>query len=222
MKKLNIIYEDKELLVVSKPTKQLTISTTKDSINTLYHEAREYEKKKNPKNKIFIVHRLDRDTSGIVMFVKNEQLKHSFQNNWNELAKKREYIAVVEGNVTPKKDKIKSYLTESKTLQVYSTKDKTNGKIAITEYEVLQNNRAYSLLKINIKTGRRNQIRVHMNDINHPIIGDKKYDSKRNPLGRLGLHASRLEIIHPKTKKLLVFTSPYPKQFDEATKPIEK
>ncbi len=188
-KKMDILYEDKELLVINKPAGLLTIATEKESFHTLYHQAREYVKKQNPKNKIFIVHRLDKDTSGIVLFAKNEKLKKELQNNWNKIAFKREYIAIVEGKVSKKKETLKSYLAESKTHQVYSS---SKGVLAITHYETLANSKAYSLLKITIDTGRKNQIRVQLSEIGHPIVGDKKYGCTKNPMGRMGLHASCL------------------------------
>lgn len=191
-KKMDILYEDKELLVVNKPTGLLTIATEKEKFHTLYHEAREYVKKQNPKNKIFIVHRLDKDTSGIVVFAKQEKLKKELQENWNETAYLREYLAIVEGRIEKKKDILKSYLKEDKNHQVHSTK--SGGNLAITHYETLASTKAYSLLKIKIETGRKNQIRVQLSELGHPIVGDKKYGSKKNPMGRMGLHASKLEI----------------------------
>lgn len=214
-KKLDIIYEDKEIIVINKPSKQLCIATDKDKQHTLYNEVSSYVKKQNPKNKIFIVHRLDKDTSGIVLFAKNEVLKRKLQDNWETLAKNREYIAIVDGKMEHKKDTLKDYLKESKTLQVYVTQNTKNGKLAITNYEVLKNNKVYSMLKININTGRKNQIRVQLSNINHPIVGDKKYKSRNNPLGRLALHASKLEVVHPVTKKLMVFESKVPVIFDK-------
>ncbi len=187
-KKMDILYEDKELLVVNKPAGLLTIATEKEKIHTLYHEAREYVKKQNPKNKIFIVHRLDKDTSGIVIFSKNEKLKKDLQKYWNEVAIVREYLAIVEGKVSNKKETLKSFLKESKTHQVFSTNN--DGVLAITHYETLARNKNYSLLKIRIDTGRKNQIRVQLSEIGHSIVGDKKYGALKNPLGRLGLHAS--------------------------------
>ncbi len=191
MKKLDIIYEDKELLVVNKEAHKLTIATEKRESNTLYNEASSYVKKQYPKNKIFIVHRLDKDTSGIVILAKNQDKKLELQNNWEKV--KREYIAIVEGKLEKKKDILKDYLGEDKTLRVYITKDKNKGKLAITEYEVIKENSKYSLLKIKIRTGRRNQIRVQLANIGHPIVGDKKYGSKDNILGRLALHANLVE-----------------------------
>lgn len=210
--KLDIIYEDKDIIVINKPAHLLTVATDDEKIKTLYHKVYEYLKRKNKNNKVFIVHRLDKDTSGIVLLAKNEKLKRELQDNWNEYAKSREYIAVVEGFVDPLKKTIKEYLKETKTFLNYATDDK-NGKEAITEYEVIKRYKSHSILKINILTGRKNQIRVAMQDINHPIIGDKKYGSTKNPLRRLCLHASRLELFDPRTKKIITFEAKIPKEF---------
>ena len=191
MKKLDIIYEDKEIIVVNKEAKLLTISTDKVKNHTLYNEVSNYVKKQYPKNKIFVVHRLDKDTSGVILFVKNEKIKKAFQDNWENIAIKREYVALVEGNNIGK-GIIKSYLFETKTLQVLSSNNPNKGKLAITEYESIKESKKYSLVKINILTGRKNQIRVHLNLIGHSIVGDKKYGALTNPLNRLGLHATRL------------------------------
>lgn len=201
MKKLDIIYEDKEMVVVNKPSGLLTISTGKKNDITLYSMVREYVKKQNPKNKIFIVHRLDKDTSGVVLFAKNEVLKHKLQFNWNGY--KREYVAVVEGIPSVKKNRLVHYLAESKTLQVYVTNDKNKGKIAITNYEVIEEYKNKSKLKVWIETGRKNQIRAQLAYIDHPIVGDKKYNSKIK--SRLCLHAKRLIIMHPITNKKMIF-----------------
>ncbi len=192
MKKLDICYEDKELLIVNKPSKLLTIQSAKEKENTLYQMASEYVKKKHPKNKVFIVNRLDRDTSGLVVFAKNEALKKSLQENWQESAPIREYLAIVENKMSGS-GTLTSYLKEDKTLRVYSTKKKSKD-LAITHYEVIDANSQYSLLKIQIETGKKNQIRVQLSDLSHPIIGDKKYGSIKNPIGRLGLHASFLKL----------------------------
>lgn len=213
MKKMDIIYEDKEFLVVNKPAKKLTIATSKEKIHTLYHEASEYVKKKHKKNRIFIVHRLDRDTSGIVVFSKNEKLKFALQNQWNELAINREYLALVEGNLK-KSGTIRSYLKETKTLLTYSSKKK-DGKLAITHYKPLIHSPKQSLVEIHIDTGRKNQIRVHMKDLGHPIIGDKKYGSTKDPFHRMCLHASKLELIHPATKKHYIFEAKTPKELQK-------
>lgn len=210
--KLDIIYEDKYFLVVNKPSGLLTVSTDKEKEKTLFHKVLEYEKKKNKNNKIFILHRLDKDTSGIVILAKDQKLKFTMQNNWNELVKLRSYIAVVEGTLEKESDTIKSYLTEDKTLKTYITNSK-KGNLAITKYRVVSSNNKYSLLDIEIKTGRKNQIRVQLNSIGNPIIGDKKYGSNINPINRLGLHANKLVLINPITKKEMSFETDIPNEF---------
>jgi len=159
------------------------------------------------------VHRLDKDTSGLVVFAKSEKIKYYLQNNWDNV--KRFYYAVVNGDVNKKYGEIESYLKETKTLLVYSSNDKKNGKLAITKYEKIISNNKYSLLKIDIKTGRKNQIRVHLNDIGHSIVGDKKYGLMNNPINRLALHAYYLEFIHPISKEVLKLEIKYPKEFNK-------
>lgn len=211
MKKIVILYEDKDLIVVSKPAKLLTISTDKEKTHTLYQEVSAYVKKQHPKNKVFIVHRLDRDTSGIVVFAKNEKMKQILQAEWQERALVREYVAIVTGAMPMKKGIIKNYLYEDKTLYVRATSDPKRGKLAITEYEVLAKNKKYSLVKICIKTGRKNQIRVHLKDLGYPIVGDKKYGDKKTSVGRLLLHASYLKLLLP-NGKVLEITARLPKE----------
>ena len=197
-KKLNIIYEDKYIIIVNKPSGILTISRDyKNDIN-LYDDVKEYIKKQNPKNKIFIVHRLDKDTSGLIMFAKSEAIKRKLQANW--LSVKRYYYAVVEHPLT-KSGHLEDYLYETKTHDVIITKDKKKGKLAITDFDVIEYNNKYSLLNINIKTGRKNQIRVQLANINHPIIGDKKYGKKAS--SSMCLQAYKLEFIHPENNKLM-------------------
>ena len=206
---LKIIYEDNDIIVVDKPTKILTISNDKEKEKTLYREVSNYLKKE--KKKVFVIHRLDFYTSGVIMFAKSQKVQQLYQDNWNNLAKVREYTAVVQGK-TNNKGHIESYLKMSKSLQVYSSKNK-DGLFSITDYERIKFNDKYSMLKILISTGRRNQIRCHMYDIGHPILGDSRYKSKDNTLGRLALHANRLEIINPLTNKLMIFVSEVPKEF---------
>ncbi len=211
-KKLDIIYEDKFIIVVNKPCHLLTVSTDNEKEKTLFHEVLMYEKRKNKNNKVFIVHRLDKDTSGLVVFAKDEKIKYKLQNNWDSDAK-RGYVAVVNGK-TKDKDILKSYLAETKTLLVYSTPNEKLGKLAITEYEKISENKKLTLLKIKIRTGRKNQIRVQLNDNGNQIVGDKKYgESKFDPLRRLCLHANYLSIIHPITNKRINFETEIPKDF---------
>lgn len=217
-KKLKIIYEDKNILVVDKPSNLLCISTPKEKEKTLYHEVSDYVKKSNPKAKIFIIHRLDKDTSGIVIFAKSKEVKYMYQNSWDKLCLKRGYTAVVEGVLKEKSGTIKSYLKETKTLLVYSSNDSKNGKLAITKYKVLKESKKYSMLDVKIKTGRKNQIRVHMSDMDTPIVGDKKYGNKKSHFKRLMLHAYNLEIINPKTKRKMNFLCDVPKTFNDLFK----
>ena len=210
--KLNILYEDKYLIVIEKPSGLLTIGTIKEREKTLYKKLSDYVKKQHKSNKIFIVHRLDKDTSGIILFAKTEEVKRKLQRDWDKTIRK--YIALVEGNVT-KNGIIKNYLGETKTLKTFITNNKNLGKLAITKYYVLKNTKEYSLLNIEILTGRKNQIRVHMESINHSIVGDKKYGSKKNPIRRLCLHANYLEFIHPITNKKIIINSNYPIIFDK-------
>ena len=211
---LKILYEDDNIIVVDKPTKILTISNKNEKENTLFRKVSYYLKKE--KKKVFVIHRLDYDTSGVIMFAKNQKVQALYQDNWNNLAKKREYIAIVEG-VTPPRGHIESYLKESKTLEVYSSKNK-DGLFSITDYETIKHNKKYSMVRVLISTGRRNQIRCHMSDINHPILGDNRYKSKSNPLGRLALHAHILIIKDPLTHKEFTFTSNIPEEFNNIIK----
>lgn len=212
-KELEILYEDEEFLVVNKKAGLLTIATEKEKDKTLYHQVSLYVKGKNPKNKIFIVHRLDRDTSGIVLFAKSDLLKYQLQEHWNSIVKKRGYVAVVEGRLDKKKDTVTQYLKETTTALIYATKDSKNGKRAVTKYRVLKEYKDYSLLSFELLTGRKNQIRVLMKELAHPIVGDKKYGSTKDPLHRLALHANELEFIHPVSHKKYHFEVPIPESF---------
>ena len=210
-KNIDIIYEDKNIIVINKPSGLLTVATEKEKNKTAYHLVMEYLKKKNKNNRIFIIHRLDKDTSGIIMFAKNERAKHLYQDNWNDIVKKRCYYAVIDGKMENKEGTIKSYLKENGNM-VYSVKDRS-GKLAITEYKVLKERKNISLLDINLKTGRKNQIRVHMKENKTPILGDLKYGEKSKLINRLALHAYKLELINPVTKKLLTFEINMPNEF---------
>lgn len=209
---LNIIYEDNNYLVVDKKEGLLTISTSNENKNneeTLYKIVRKYLNEK--KEYAFIVNRIDKETSGLVIFAKNEKLKNNLQEDWNNIVKSRKYIAIVSGYIA-KDGKIDNYLYEDKLTFVHSTK--TGGKRAITNYHVIKTNKKYSLLDINIETGRKNQIRVHMREMNHPIVGDKKYYSKDNSLKRLCLHHYEISLMDPISNKLLTFKSEIPQVFN--------
>lgn len=208
---LDIIYEDDNYLIVNKEAGLLTISTSninKDKEITLYRKVREYLNSK--REYAFIVNRIDKETSGIVVFVKNLKLKEKLQNNWNDIVLKRGYIAVVSGKII-NDGRIENYLYEDKNTFVHSSKF---GKLAITNYKVLKYNDRYSMLDVNVETGRKNQIRVHFSEMGYPIVGDKKYCCKDNSLRRLCLHAYELQFIDPISKKKLVFKSEVPRVFN--------
>lgn len=210
-----IIYEDENIIVVDKPSGLLTIATLKEKEQTLYHMVGQYLKEKNKHAKVFIIHRLDKDTSGIVMFAKNEYAKNIFQEKWNDIVKTRSYIAIVHGILSQKEAILTNYLKETTTNLVYVSKN-NEGKKAITEYKVIKEKNDYSKLQIYIKTGRKNQIRVQLAHINHPIVGDKKYGKDLEK--RLFLHADRLEIYNPISKKVMLFKSDIPKAFNYKVK----
>lgn len=199
-----ILYEDDYLISVYKPSGLLSISTT-SSNNTIYSLVRNYLKKYNKNNMLFILHRLDRETSGVLLFSKSEKIKLNMQENWDKVVLKRGYLAIVNGIVN-KDGCIKSYLSEKNNYLVVSSNNPNKGKLAITNYYVIKKGKKFSLLQIYLETGRKNQIRVHMNDIGHNILGDMKYGSVRSK--RLYLHANILEFVHPVSKKIIHINCP--------------
>ena len=216
---LNIIYEDEDIIVINKPYGLLSIATEKEKEYTLYHFVSSYLKTKNKNNKVYIIHRLDKDTSGVVMFAKNLKTKNLFQNNWDELIRNRCYYAVINGNLDKREGTIKEYLIENdKSFMVHSTPNKKDGKLAITDYKVLKENKNYSLLDINIKTGRKNQIRVAMKNLGTPIVGDKKYGDGKSLINRMALHQYKLELFDPRTNKKIMFKAEMPTSFKKLIK----
>ena len=216
---LNIIYEDDDLIVVNKPHGLLSIATKEEKEYTLYHFVSSYLKEKNKNNKVFIIHRLDKDTSGIVIFAKNQKTKNLFQNNWDSIVRERKYYAVVNGTLKDKEGTIKNYLVENdKSFMVYSTKNKNEGKLSITDYKVLKENKDYSLLDINIKTGRKNQIRVSFKDLGNPIVGDKKYGDGKSLIKRMALHQYKVELIDLRNNKKIIFKTEMPTSFKKLIK----
>ena len=212
---LDILYEDDYLIAINKPCGLLSISNDKEKDITVYRMVSDYVKKNDHKY-IFVVHRLDQDTSGVLLFCKDEKIRDKMQDNWNTIVKKRGYIAVVDGKMKGF-GTIHTYLLENRNQFVYSSKNK-DGKEAITHYAVIKNNNNYSLVQIFIDTGRRNQIRVHLSEHGYPIAGDKKYKCKTNPIKRLCLHANILEFIHPVTKKLIHIESEIPSDMKKLVK----
>lgn len=210
---LTILYEDESIIVIDKEEGLLSMAAKDKNEKTAFSEVSSYVKKQDSRQRVFIVHRLDRDTSGVLLFAKSEKVKMQLQDHWDEVVKERLYTALVEGNVKKDKGTIKSWLKETRTFKVYSNPTDNGGQLAITHYRKIRSNRQYSLLEVNLETGRKNQIRVHMEEIGHPVVGDKKYGSTVNPIKRLGLHASALTIVHPVTNEIMKFESEIPASF---------
>lgn len=212
---LPIIFEDNDIIVINKPSKLLSVPSDNEKGSTAFRMVNDYLQQKDKHNRAFIVHRLDEDTSGVLMFAKNDKMARALTDgdNWNNLVKKRGYYAIVEGTLDKKEGTIRSYLKKNSQNMMYSSKKKGDGQLAITNYKIIEENGQYSLADVDIKTGRKNQIRVHFGDLGHFIIGDDKYGEPSNPIKRLGLHAYELDIIHPFNNKLLKFKAPMPKEF---------
>ncbi len=213
-KGLSILYEDRDILVVDKVNGLLTVSNEKIRENTAYYLLNTYVRKGNQKsrNQVFIVHRLDRDTSGIIVFAKNENAKRYLQEKWQGFEKK--YYAIVHGTLPMKEGVLTSYLAENRAHKMYSVDDPQKGKLAKTGYKVLRESKKYSLLEIDLLTGRKNQIRVHFAEKGCPVAGDKKYGKKIKGIKRLTLHATSITILHPYTKEKMTFKTKVPAYFE--------
>lgn len=208
-----ILYEDDKILVIDKPAGMLAIATEKEKLHTAYHIVTEYVKQKNKENRIFIVHRLDRETSGILLFAKDEDTKFELQDNWDKLVSFRGYCALAQGHPKESSGRIESWLRETDSHFVFSANTDGDGKHAVTNYEVKLESKNYFLAAVNIETGRKNQIRVHFSEMGCPIVGDKKYGAKVNPIRRLGLHADKLTVFLPHLNEEKTFALPVPKIF---------
>lgn len=212
---LSIIYEDHDILVADKSSGLLTVSNDKVRENTAYFLLNNYVRKGNQKsrNRVFIVHRLDRDTSGLIVFAKNEEAKGYLQDEWQTF--KKQYYAVVCGRPEEEQGEISSYLAENSVFRMYSVKDPQKGKFAKTGYKILRESEKYSLLEVDLYTGRKNQIRVHLADIGCPVAGDKKYGEKGQSKGikRLALHSASLTLKHPFSKQEMNFDTKIPGYF---------
>ena len=209
-----LLYEDEHLIVVNKPAKLLSVATDKEKTRTAYHIVTDYVKSRRVGDRIFVLHRLDRDTSGVLMFARDAGTKELFQSRWNEIITRRGYLAVVEGVPKPDRDTIQSYLIETDTHLSFSGKPGPNAKEAVTSYQVVKAGNGYALLDISIETGRKNQIRVHMKDQGHPVAGDRQYGARTNPIGRLCLHANELSFVHPATGEPVTFKAKMPRDFN--------
>lgn len=212
--KLRIIFEDAYLIVVEKKEGLLTVSTGNEDETTAFSILKNHVKKSSPDNRIYVVHRLDRETSGVIMFAKNREVQLILQENWHRIITQRIYVALVEGKIEKERDTIVTWLSENeKSLKIHSSNTDNGGQQAITHYRCVKSNEDYSLLEIELETGRKNQIRVHMQGIGHPIVGDKKYGANISPINRLGLHARLLAFYHPITTDIVSFETQVPRNF---------
>lgn len=211
--RIKLVFEDEHVLVIEKGYGMLSMGTDRIKEGTAYSVMREYVKYHNPNARLFIVHRLDRDTSGLMMMAKSIEAKEAMQHNWNNMVLNRNYVAVVEGEMENDEGVQRSYLAETSKFEVYSTDDPKKGQLAVTRYRTLRRGHGYSLMELSLDTGRKNQIRVHMKDLGHPIAGDRKYGAKSSPIHRLALHARTLQFVHPISRKLMTFESPIPARF---------
>ena len=209
---VKILYEDDHIIVIDKPPGLLTMATDEEKDRTAYRIMNDHVRARNPKARVFIVHRLDRETSGLMMFAKTEAIKRQLQDNWTEAILERSYIALVEGAVKEEQATIKTWLKENATMTMFVSRP-GEGMIAITHYHVIKKTPEYSLLAVQLETGRKNQIRVHMQSIGHSVVGDKRYGSHKNPIARLGLHAHILSFTHPITNEILRFETAIPAKF---------
>ncbi len=218
--KLKIIYEDENLVVVEKKNGLLTVATNEASREvTCLSLLKNYYKQRSSRSGVYVVHRLDRETSGVLVFAKTQELQHYMRDYWREIVKERTYIAVAEGEMPEKEGTITTWLTEDKkNAVVYSSPYDDGGKIAVTHYKTLRSNGSYSLLQLNLETGRTNQIRVHLASKGHPVVGDRKYGHAATAtpaIDRLALHAQTLSFIHLVTEQVVRFESAVPKEFNK-------
>ncbi|MDA8428465.1 MAG: RluA family pseudouridine synthase [Geobacteraceae bacterium] len=212
-KGIEILYEDADVIVVEKPCGLLTMGTERDKTRTVHTILNEYVRKGDPRsrNRVYIVHRLDRETSGILIFARSEAVKQILQGQWQETEK--HYLTIVHGRMKERQGTISSYLTENSAFTVYSTPDPTQGKLSHTAYRVLKESNGFSLLDIHLLTGRKHQIRVHLSEQGHPVAGDTKYGRGQRAGAQLALHAARISFRHPVNGKRLTFTSGVPERF---------
>ncbi len=223
---LKIVFEDEYLIVVDKREGLLSMGTDRQKERTAHSILNEYVQRSGKQFRVFIVHRLDKDTSGLMLFAKDEKTKFTLQDYWDEIVKDRRYVAALSGDVEKDHGTVTSWLTDNKVFITYSSMTDNGGEKAITHYKTIKRANGYSLVELELETGRKNQIRVHMKDLQHPVLGDVKYGDGKNPIGRLALHAFKLSFYHPVTGQLMEFETPYPpafkKLFLKIATPVEK
>lgn len=211
--RISVVYEDDAIIAIDKPAGLLTMGTATEKARTAYAVLRSHLNSKRPPEKLFIVHRLDREASGLLVFAKSFEAKEILQSQFKDHSARREYVAVVQGRVKEDALTIRSNLAENAAYRVYSTRTK-QGKPAVTHVSVLKRNAKTTLVGVRLETGRKHQIRVHLAESGHPIVGDTAYGAVRSPIRRMALHGKRLDFKHPTTGARVALHSPYPKAFD--------
>lgn len=207
---LTVVFEDEYFIVVDKEPRLLSVSTGKTTDITAYNIVSKYIKSTNPKGRVFVLHRLDRETSGLMVYAKSSKIQELLQKEWTDIIDNKTYIVVVEGKPTPDKGTITAWLTENKNYVVFANNFDNGGLKSVTHFETVASSNKYSMLRLTLDTQRKNQARVHMQHLGHPIVGDKKYGARNNPIKRVAIHASELSIKHPYTGELLEFKSNIP------------
>lgn len=210
---LSIIFEDEDIIVINKRSGFLSIGSKKEKKQTVYQVLTNHIQRENPTARLFVVHRLDREASGLMVFAKNKAAQVELEDTWKKTLSKRKYLIVTEGTIEKDEDKIESYLGETKALIVHSSTNPKHGKKAITHYSVIKKNEYYTMLEAWQETERKHQARVHLQSLGHSIVGDKKYGAVENPIGRAGIHAMKLVFMHPTTHKELMFETKPPEDF---------
>lgn len=223
LKGLSIIFEDEYLIVVEKESGTLSIATDKEREKTAFNILNQYVKSKGDKeDRIYLIHRIDREMSGLMVFAKDPETQAVFHKNWDKVVTRYNYIAILEGQLDPPQGTIKSWLTENKNYVVFSSSSNNGGLEAITQYKTLDANKHYSMVSFDLVTRRKNQIRAQMNQMKHSIVGDRKYGAKGNPIKRIALHGEEMTIIHPVSGQKLEFRYSLPKAMQELMKPTNK
>ena len=212
-RRVQLVYEDDDIIVINKGYGLLSVGNDKIKEGTAYSIVRQYLKDKDPRNMLFIVHRLDQHTSGLMLMAKSVEVKEHLQHNWNNMVRHRQYVCVVEGKLNPAEGEVRSFLAENSQHLVYSTENPAEGKLAVTNYKTIKSANGYTLAEVELETGRKNQIRVHMHDLGYSIAGDRRYGAKTSPIHRLALHARTISFVHPITRRLLEFSTPIPASF---------
>ena len=217
--RVKLVYEDNDIIVVDKGYGVLSTAAGRPSDDTVFSIVRKYARGFSDKAAVYVVHRLDRDTSGLMLLTRTKQARDRLLNNWNNMVVERKYVAVVEGKLQQAQGTVKSFLAENEeTFEMYSTSDQKAGRLAVTHYRVIEQGRKFAMVELQLKTGRKNQIRVHMHDLGNPVSGDRKYGGHPSPINRIALHATHLSLVHPITQKVVTFTSPAPDNFMKMVK----